>query len=117
MLNPNIAMLENIISAAVNTQYKDIPPTEDEFLTLADTMRNSMAAFQVTDEEFADILTRLRSSLVIQMDVGVCINDRNTPHKSWLPSRRADLEFFLAKVQKVFGRNQALESSCYSDAG
>lgn len=26
MSNPNIAMLENVISAAVSTQYKEVPP-------------------------------------------------------------------------------------------
>ena len=91
MSNPNIAMLENVISAAVSTQYKEVPPTEEEFINLAQTMRANMSAFAVTDDEFADILVRLRASIVIQMDVGVFINDRNTPHKSWLPARRADL--------------------------
>lgn len=95
MVNPNVMMLENIISAAVNTQYKDVPPTEAEFKELAQTMRSNMASFQVSDEEFEDILFRLRSTIVIQMDVGVFINDRNTPHKSWLPARRADLDFFF----------------------
>lgn len=95
MVNPNVMMLENIISAAVNTQYKDVPPTEAEFKALAQTMRSNMASFQVSDEEFEDILFRLRSTIVIQMDVGVFINDRNTPHKSWLPARRADLDLFF----------------------
>lgn len=95
MVNPNVMMLENIISAAVNTQYKDVPPTEAEFTELAQTMRSNMASFQVSDEEFEDILFRLRSTIVIQMDVGVFINDRNTPHKSWLPARRADLDLFF----------------------
>lgn len=49
MSNPNIAMLENVISAAVSTQYKEVPPTEEEFLTLAQTMRTSMSMFSVTD--------------------------------------------------------------------
>lgn len=95
MSNPNIAMLENVISAAVSTQYKEVPPTEEEFLTLAQTMRTSMSMFSVTDVEYADILVRLRAAIVIQMDVGVFINDRNAPHKSWLPSRRANLDFFF----------------------
>lgn len=69
MSNPNIAMLENIISAAVSTQYKEVPPTEEEFLALAQTMRMSMGMFPVTDEEFADVLVRLRAAIVIQMDV------------------------------------------------
>lgn len=77
MSNPNIAMLENVISAAVSTQYKEVPPTEEEFINLAQTMRSNMSAFAVTDDEFADILVRLRASIVIQMDVGVFINDRN----------------------------------------
>lgn len=95
MLNPNIEMLENLISAAVSTRYKEVPPTEEEFLTLAQSMRATLSTLPVTDEEFAEILVRLRASIVIQMDVGVYINDRNTPHKSWLPSRRADLDFFF----------------------
>lgn len=95
MLNPNIEMLENLISAAVSTRYKEVPPTEEEFLTLAQSMRATLSTLPVMDEEFAEILVRLRASIVIQMDVGVYINDRNTPHKSWLPSRRADLDFFF----------------------
>lgn len=102
MKNSNIAMLENVISAAVSTQYKEIPPTEEEFLELANTMRSNMAGFAVTDDEFNDILFRLRSAIVIQMDVGVFINDRNTPHKSWLPSRRADLDFFFWNRYKKY---------------
>ncbi len=102
MSNPNIAMLENVISAAVSTQYKEVPPTEEEFINLAQTMRSNMSAFAVTDDEFADILVRLRASIVIQMDVGVFINDRNTPHKSWLPARRADLDFFFWNRYKKY---------------
>ena len=103
MANPNVTMLENIISTAVNTQYKEIPPTEEEFLVLASAMRGNMAAMcPVTDDEYNDILFRLRSTLVIQMDVGVFINDRNTPHKSWLPSRRADLDFFFWNRYKKY---------------
>ena len=44
MSNPNIAMLENVISAAVSTQYKEVPPTEEEFINLAQTMRSNMSA-------------------------------------------------------------------------
>ena len=102
MLNPNIAMLENVISAVVSTQYKEVPPTEEEFLALAQKMRENMNAFAVADEEFADILVRLRSAIVVQMDVGVFINNRNTPHKSWLPSRRADLDFFFWNRYKKY---------------
>ena len=102
MAGSNAEMLESVISAAISTQYKEIPPTEEEFRSLAETMRLNMAGFAVSDEEFEDILFRLRSYVVIQMDVGVFINDRNTPHKSWLPSRRADLDFFFWKRYKKY---------------
>ena len=102
MINPNTAMLESVISAAVSTQYKEVPPTEEEFNSLAATIRGNMASFPVNDDEFADILFRLRSTIVIQMDVGVFINDRNTPHKSWLPARKADLDFFFWKRYKRY---------------
>ena len=99
----SVAMLESVISAAVNSQYKDVPPTEEEFVTLANTMRQNMAgSFPVSDDEFEDILFRLRSSLVIQMDVGIFINDRTRPHKSWLPARRADLDFFFWNRYKKY---------------
>ena len=65
-------------------------------------MRATLSTLPVTDEEFAEILVRLRASIVIQMDVGVYINDRNTPHKSWLPSRRADLDFFFWNRYKKY---------------
>lgn len=103
MPNSNVAMLENVISVAVNTQYQEVPPTENEFFSLASSMRASMAsAFPVSDDDFNDILFRLRATLVIQMDVGVYINDKNTPHKSWLPARRADLDFFFWNRYKKY---------------
>ena len=96
MQNPAIDMLQSIISAAVNTQYKDVPPSEKQFMELAETLRNNMSAsFSVTDEEFTAVLFRLRASLVIQMEVGVFILDKNTPHKSWLLSRKADFDLFF----------------------
>ena len=47
MLNPNIEMLENLISAAVSTRYKEVPPTEEEFLTLAQSMRATLSTLPV----------------------------------------------------------------------
>ena len=56
----------------------------------------------VTDDEFNDILVRLRQTLVIQMDVGVYINDRNNGHQSWLPAKRADFDFFFWNRYKKY---------------
>lgn len=95
MSNFKATMLENMISAAISTRHKEIPPTEEEFCDLAQTIRPDTGPFAVTDEEFAEILGRLRKSIVVQMDVGVFIDEKKASHKSWLPSRRSDLDFFF----------------------
>ena len=88
--------LFSLISVAINTKYIDTPPTEEEFLSEAGTLRSSLSSvYPVEDAEYAELLNKLRASLVIRMDVGVYINDRSTGHQSWLPARRADLEFFF----------------------
>lgn len=103
MSNPNIEQLENTISAYINTVYKDVPPTEDEFIEKAALLRNANSVLMpVTDQEFTDILKRLRQNLVIQMDVGIYINDRNNGHQSWLPAKRAKFDFFFWNRYKKY---------------
>ena len=71
MINPYVEQLENIISAFVNNIYKEVPPTEEEFLEKATLLRNANAPIMpVSDDEFAEIISRLKQSLVIQMDIG-----------------------------------------------
>ena len=103
MINPNVEQLDSLISAGVNNLYKEVPPTEDEFLEKATLLRNTNAPIMpVSDDEFAEIISRLKQSLVIQMDVGVYINDRNNGHQSWLPSKRADFDFFFWNRYKKY---------------
>ncbi len=101
--NPNIEQLENTISAYINTVYKEVPPTEEEFKEKAYILRKSNELLMpVSDDEFNDILVRLRQSLVIQLDVGVYINDRNNGHQSWLPAKRANFDFFFWNRYKKY---------------
>ena len=103
MANPNVEQLENTISAYINTIFKEVPPTEEEFIEKATLLRNANNLLMpVTDQEFADILKRLRQTLVIQMDVGVYINDRNNGHQSWLPAKRAKFDFFFWNRYKKY---------------
>ncbi len=96
-------VLKNVISACINTEYKDVPPTEEEFRKTAYLMRERMAGFYpVSDSEFDDILSELRSSVTVRMDVGIFINDKNTRHQSWLLSRKADLDFFFWERYKKY---------------
>ena len=91
----SVSLLETLISVTVNSQFRDTPPTEEQFRHIAEEIRkNNQAMCPVSDTEFDNILHRLMQTLVVQMDVGVYINDRNTPHQSWLPARRADIDFF-----------------------
>lgn len=60
------------------------------------------AIMSVTDQEFSEILNRLKQSLVIQLDVGTFINDRNNGHQSWLPAKRADFDFFFWNRYKKY---------------
>lgn len=103
MANPSVEQLENIISAYINNLYREIPPTEDEFLEKATIIREmNNPIMPVNDQEFRDILARLRQTLVIQMDVGIYINDRNNGHQSWLPAKRADFDFFFWNRYKKY---------------
>lgn len=66
MINPNVEQLESLISAVVNNLYKEVPPTEDEFLEKATLLRNTNAPIMmVSDDEFAEIISRLKQSLGI----------------------------------------------------
>lgn len=101
--NPNIEQLESIISAFINAMYKNIPPNEDEFYEKAGMMRNNMNSMvPVTDQEYQEILRRLKQQLVIQMDTGTYISDRNNGHQSWLPAKRADFDFFFWNRYKKY---------------
>lgn len=103
MENANVMQLENIINAGVNAKYVDVPPTEEEFLNEAKALRNSLKSITpVSDEEFEGILSRLRQSIVMQLDVGVYITDPKNGHQSWLPARRADIDFFFWNRYKKY---------------
>ncbi len=99
----NMEMLERFILAAINTKYKEIPPTEAEFLKEANDIRNIMKVpSPVTDEEYEYILRKLKASMVIIMDDGVYIFDPNSKHQSWLPARRAEINFFYWERYKKY---------------
>lgn len=106
MANPYVEQLESVISAYINSCYKDEPPCEDEVNKKAIDLRASMAMIApVNDQEFCEILQRIRQSNLIKMDVGTYIVDRNNGHQSWLPSKRADFDFFFWNRYKKYLEN------------
>ncbi|MCC3372295.1 Z1 domain-containing protein [Cohnella sp. REN36] len=91
MLSQNSQMLERFISIAINTKFQAEPPTEEQFMDEAKALRANMP---VSDKEFEKIIRNLKATLPITMDVGVYIAEQSGDHQSWLPARRADLDFF-----------------------
>lgn len=95
-------LLEGIISTTINTKYPDIPPTEAEFDAEVNALRQSLAVlYPVSDKEFAEIKRKLKVNIVVQMDLGVLIKDRQQ-HLPWLAVRRSTLDFFFWNRYKKF---------------
>jgi len=89
-------ILGNMISAAINTKFKDVPPTEEEFVAEADKLRSVTAsAYPVSDEEYEALVRSLHSFIVVRMDTGIYISAKEDEYKSWLPARRAETSFFF----------------------
>ena len=103
MINPNESQLESIISAFISSKFKEIPPTEIEFNVAAEMMRKANSSFlPVSDDEFNNLKKRLRETVVVTMDTGVCLQDIENGHKSWLPMRRADIDFYYWERYKKY---------------
>jgi glycerophosphoryl diester phosphodiesterase len=91
MLSQTAQILERFIAISINTKYPTTPPDEETFLSEANTIRSTMS---VSDEEFQQVLKNLKAAMQISMDVGVFISDQSNDHQSWLPSRRAEIDFY-----------------------
>lgn len=104
MSRENAELFERNISICINSIYQEKPPTEEEFMAAAAEFRTRMGSFlpPVDDQEFQEILARLRSQIVVEMDVGEFINDRTNGHQSWLPARRAEIDFFFWERYKKY---------------
>jgi hypothetical protein len=103
MSKDNEMQLEGIISIVMNTRHKDNPPTEKNFNDCAEQLRNAnKEVLPVTDEEFDSIKRRLRQITVVTMDTGICLPDPTNKHQSWLPSRRADIDFFFWERYRIY---------------
>lgn len=99
----NMEQLEGIISSSTNKEYPNTPPTEAQFADIAAKLRKLMAPlYPVSDDEFDKLRRRLKEKIVVEMDLGTAITDENQEHKSWLPARRASLDFYFWKRYKTY---------------
>ena len=102
MAGTNIDMLEGMISTAINTKYPDIPPTEIVFDEEVEALRRTLAViYPISDEEFSEIKRKLKANIVVRMDLGILIKDKQT-HLPWLSSRRETLDFFFWNRYKKY---------------
>ncbi|MBX9448078.1 Z1 domain-containing protein [Dickeya chrysanthemi] len=103
MVATNIEQLEGMISSSTNKEYPDYPPTEVQFDNIAGKIRQLLEPlYPVTDDEFEKIKRRLKEKIVVKMDSGIAITGKKHHHKSWLPARRADLDFYFWKRYKTY---------------
>lgn len=89
-MSQDAEILEKFIWYTINIKYKNTPPTEEEFMEEAVSLWHRS---KVSQEEFNIMIKNLQSSLQVRMDVGVYISEEDADHQSWLPARRADLDF------------------------
>lgn len=99
MLTEQAKLLESFILITTNTKFPKIPATEEEFMEIANDLREK---FYIEDEEFDKIVKSLKANLMISMDIGVYISDENSDFQSWLPSRSADIDFFYWNRYKKY---------------
>ncbi|WP_308538696.1 Z1 domain-containing protein [uncultured Pantoea sp.] len=113
----NIEQLEGMISSGTNKAHPDYPPTEVEFDEISEKLRKLLEPlYPVTDDEFNKLKRRLKEKIVVKMDLGFFITDKKHQHKSWLPSRRINLDFYFSKRYKMYleevkGWNSRVSSS------
>lgn len=95
-------ILESLISTTINAEYPDVPPTEAIFDEKVEELRKSLALlYPVSDEEFAEIKRKIKANIVVKMDLGVLIKDRQQ-HQPWLSGRRESLDFFFWNRYKTY---------------
>jgi hypothetical protein len=102
MVATNTKLLEGMISSVINNKYPDVPPSEAEFdETAAEIRQENHSLFPVSDDEFVKIKKNLRDNIEVIAELGVVIKDKQ-PHQSWLPARRASLDFFFWNRYKCY---------------
>ena len=96
MSEKNIKLLGSLITAYLSTLYYKIPPTEEEFNICAKKIKDSNATIaSVSDSEFDRLKKILRENIVVIQDTGVCLPDLENGHQSWLPAKKADIDFYF----------------------
>ena len=103
MAATNKEQLEGMISSSINKEYPDYPPTEEQFDEMVTKIRGVLdVLYPVSDDEFTEIKRKIKARVVVQAYLGIAITDNKRPHQSWLPARRADLDFFFWQRYKTY---------------
>lgn len=103
----NIALLKNFLATTINTKYKDVPPTEEQFNDEATSLYNSMKSlYPVTEDDYKEMIKTLKSEMILVMDDGTYITDNSDGHQSWFIPNKGNLEFYYWPRYKTYLETQ-----------
>lgn len=84
------SMLENAAQSYIYQNIQGRLPTEQE---IEQIVRNFRVPFSASEKEAEKVIALLQSRLIVSMDTGDSINEKDT-YKPWLNNRKIDIDFF-----------------------
>lgn len=87
----------------ISIPYLITPPSEEDFLNAAETVREmTRKTAPISDIEFENLKKKARENIVVKQDVGISLPDLSNGHKSWLPARRSEIDFFFWNRYRLY---------------
>ena len=109
-MTDNMEILQNLIKVAVDSEYIEKLPTEDQIYIKADEMRAGLEAlYPVTDEEYASLRKRLPSIIVHSIGYADTLTKRDGKHQEgWYANRDID-NYFWNRYKVYLGQKRSQE--------
>ncbi len=87
--------LIDVINVTLSTKFPNTPPTIEQVTDISNAIRNKMVDFfPVSDDEFEHLLRQITSTSLVLIDNGMYIFKDDSEHRSWYPTKKADLDMF-----------------------
>lgn len=103
----SIALLKNFLSTTINSKYKDMPPTEEQFNEEATLLYQTMKGlYPVSEDDYNEMLKTLKSDMIIVMDDGTYITDDSDGHQSWFIPNKGSIDFYYWLRYKTYLETQ-----------
>lgn len=90
-MTTNADILSGMIISVLNAKYKDDIPTLEEFNSEAEMIRRANEPlFPVSDEEFSNLIKKLREIILVTIGDAHSLKGIDTNHQSWYPLHKDD---------------------------